>query len=205
MTSNIMWIGIVIAVLGAALLGGYFMLRGTGNPVAAIGSAQGTTVGTATTTQSSAAPATIAASSQPENSSMASTTSPEASGMTLASTPSGSTSPAASSTTAPGATSPQAPAEPAGLVPIEKLIKSAADYDGREVTIKGEILAQCTAGCEFSVDDGTGVLSAQLEGDALDKLLTKGSVGKKVEVTGIFHSTPRPQLTVEKLGSWRLY
>ncbi len=200
MKDGIIWIGVVVAVLGAALLGGYFMLRGAGSAASPAGVAAGTTA-----TVAQASPAPVAPSSpQPES---LSTTAPIGSsdqGQASMMPDSGAAAGASTATTAGAATTPTS-AGPAGLVAIEKLIKGASDYDGRTVTIKGEILAQCSAGCEFSVDDGTGVLSVQLEGEALDKVLNKGSVGKKVEVTGVFHATPRPQVGVEKLGSWRLY
>jgi len=200
MKDGIIWIGVVVAVLGAALLGGYFMLRGAGNAAAPVGAAAGST-----TTASQASPAPVApSSSQPESLSTTVPTGSPDQGQTSMASDSGSGAATSTASTAGAATTP-VPAGPAGLVAIEKLIKGASDYDGRTVTIKGEILAQCSAGCEFSVDDGTGVLSVQLEGEALDKVLNKGSVGKKVEVTGVFHATPRPQVGVEKLGSWRLY
>jgi len=199
MKDGIIWIAVVVAVLGAALLGGYFVLRGAGNAAAPVGVAAGSTA-----TASQGLPAPAALSPQPESSSTAAPSGPSDPGLASMTSDPGSAT-ATSTASAPGATAVPVVAGPAGLVAIEKLIKGAADYDGRMVTIKGEILAQCSAGCEFSVDDGTAVLSVQLEGEALDKVLNKGSVGKKVEVTGVFHATPRPQVGVEKLGSWRLY
>ena len=199
MKDGIIWIAVVVAVLGAALLGGYFMLRGAGNAASPAGVPAGSS---ATGSQGSPAPAALFP--QPESSSTAAPSGPSDPGVISMIGDSGSAA-VTSTVSAPGAVAVPVVAGPAGLVSIEQLIKGAADYDGRTVTIKGEILAQCSAGCEFSVDDGTAVLSVQLEGEALDKVLNKGSVGKKVEVTGVFHSTPRPQVGVEKLGSWRLY
>ncbi len=197
-----LWIAVAIAVLGALIVGGVLLLRGAdGGAPPSVGMAQGSAVGAGEdemgTSESMA--------SVPEERSGSDLSLDTSSGMSLAALASGGTTvqtPPASLAQAP---SPEVTSAPAGLVPIENLIKNAGEYEGRIVTIRGKILAQCVAGCEFSVDDGTGVLSVQLEGAALDKVLAKGSVGKKIEVTGVFRQSPRPQLAVEKLGSWRLF
>ena len=54
MKDGIIWIAVVVAVLGAALLGGYFVLRGAGNAAAPVGVAAGST---ATASQGLPAPA----------------------------------------------------------------------------------------------------------------------------------------------------
>lgn len=197
-----LWIAVAIAVLGALIVGGVLLLRGAdGGAPPSVGMAQGSVVG-AGEDGMGASESMASVPQERSGSDLSLDTSTEMSLAALASGGATVQTPPASLAQAP---SPEVTSAPAGLVPIEKLIKNAGEYEGRIVTIKGEILAQCAAGCEFSVDDGTGVLSVQLEGAALDKVLAKGSVGKKVEVTGVFRRSPRPQLAVEKLGSWRLF
>ena len=200
MKNDIVWIGVVVVVLGLAIAGGLLFLGG-GSRAASVESPPGATV--------SASPSEVASgdpkAEMREAPGPADGTTAAPADLTLASL-----SPTlATLQTAPTTSADVPPVEgtstPAGLVAIEKLIKSGAEFEGRIVTVKGKVLTQCMAGCEFSVDDGTGVLSVQLEGEALDQVFAKGSVGKKVEVTGVFHLSPRPQVAVEKLGSWRLF
>ena len=89
-------------------------------------------------------------------------------------------------------------------VTVEELIKNGKQYEGSWVLVKGTIITQCMRGCEFALDDGTGVISVQLVGKALDRLIPKGSVGKSAEVTGVFHQAPRPQVAVERINDWSL-
>ena len=201
MKNDIIWIGAVVVLLGLAIAGGLLFLGG-GSRAASVEPPPGATV--------SAGPGAVA-SGDPK-AEMREAPGP-ADGATAAA-PADLTLASLSPTlptlqTAPTTSADVPPVEgtstPAGLVAIEKLIKSGAEFEGRIVTVKGKVLTQCMAGCEFSVDDGTGVLSVQLEGEALDQVLAKGSVGKRVEVTGVFRFSPRPQIAVEKLGSWRLF
>lgn len=110
--------------------------------------------------------------------------------------------PAASSDTAVAA------AQPSALVPsatptIDELIQDQALYEGRSIALRGTVLTQCTAGCEFALDDGTGVLSVQLEGKGKDRLIPLGKVGKKIEVHGVFRAAPRPQVVIEDPNGWQ--
>jgi uncharacterized protein YdeI (BOF family) len=86
---------------------------------------------------------------------------------------------------------------------IDELIQSAAAYDGATVSLSGTILTQCTAGCEFALDDSTGVLAVQLEGRGKDRLIPLGKVGKRVAVQGAFHAFPRPQIVIEDPNGWQ--
>jgi hypothetical protein len=86
---------------------------------------------------------------------------------------------------------------------VDELIQSAAAYEGKSIALKGTILTQCTAGCEIALDDGTGVLSVQLEGRGKDRLIPLGKVGKTIQVVGTFHSSPRPQLVIEEPDGWQ--
>jgi hypothetical protein len=101
-----------------------------------------------------------------------------------------------------------AAAQPAALVPsatptIDELIQNQALYEGRSIALTGTILTQCTAGCEFALDDGTGVLSVQLEGKGKDRLIPLGKVGKRIEIRGTFRAAPRPQVVVEDPNGWQ--
>ncbi len=86
---------------------------------------------------------------------------------------------------------------------VDELIQNAAAYEGQPVVLRGTILTQCTAGCEFALDDGTGVLSVQLEGKGKDRLIPLGKIGKKIEVHGVFRAAPRPQIVIEDPNGWQ--
>jgi hypothetical protein len=99
-------------------------------------------------------------------------------------------------------------AQPSTAVPsatptIDELIQNQALYEGRPIALRGTVLTQCTAGCEFALDDGTGVLSVQLEGKGKDRLIPLGKVGKKIEVHGVFRAAPRPQVVIEDPNGWQ--
>lgn len=105
---------------------------------------------------------------------------------------------------APASTDP-VPAPARSATPtVDELIQSAAAYEGTAVSLSGTILTQCTAGCEFALDDGTGVLSVQLEGKGKDRLIPLGKVGKKIAIQGVFHAAPRPQIVIEDPNGWQL-
>jgi cytoskeletal protein RodZ len=103
----------------------------------------------------------------------------------------------ATTSTAGVATAQSAPAT------IDELIQNAAAYEGLPVSLSGAIVTQCVAGCEFALDDGTGVLSVQLEGKAKDRLIPLGKVGKKIAIQGVFHAKPRPQIVIEDPNGWQ--
>jgi hypothetical protein len=99
-------------------------------------------------------------------------------------------------------------AQPAAHVPnatptIDELIQNQALYEGRSIALTGTILTQCTAGCEFALDDGTGVLSVQLEGKGKDRLIPLGKVGKRIEIRGTFRAAPRPQVVIADPNGWQ--
>lgn len=99
-------------------------------------------------------------------------------------------------------------AQPSAAVPsatptIDELIQNQALYEGSPIALRGAILTQCTAGCEFALDDGTGVLSVQLEGKGKDRLIPLGKVGKKIEIHGVFRAAPRPQVVIEDPDGWQ--
>jgi hypothetical protein len=110
--------------------------------------------------------------------------------------------PAASSDTGAAAAQPLA-AVPSATPTIDELIQNQALYEGRPIALRGTILTQCTAGCEFALDDGTGVLSVQLEGKGKDRLIPLGKVGKKIEIQGVFRAAPRPQIVIEDPNGWQ--
>lgn len=112
--------------------------------------------------------------------------------------------PAAVSAPAGTASAGSAPATTRSASPtIDELIQNAAAYEGAAVSLSGTILTQCTAGCEFALDDSTGVLSVQLEGKGKDRLIPLGKVGKRVAVQGTFHAAPRPQIVIEDPNGWQ--
>lgn len=85
---------------------------------------------------------------------------------------------------------------------IADLITGATSHEGTTVVLRGAILTQCVRGCEFALDDGTGTVSVQLEGRAESRLLPQGSVGRRVEIRGVFRMDPRPQIVVQDADGW---
>jgi hypothetical protein len=92
---------------------------------------------------------------------------------------------------------------PSATPTIDELIQNQALYEGSPIALTGTILTQCTAGCEFALDDGTGVLSVQLEGKGKDRLIPLGKVGKKIEIRGTFRAASRPQIVIEDPNGWQ--
>lgn len=82
-------------------------------------------------------------------------------------------------------------------VTIRELFDHRDRYDGKTVVVRGKITTQCVRGCRFNLDDGTGVLFVELVEDALERVLPRGSIGKRIEVRGVFHAEPRPTLVVD--------
>jgi len=99
---------------------------------------------------------------------------------------------------------PEAVAEPDALavMNIDTLIESAASYDGVEVLLQGKILTQCIRGCQFTLDDCTGVVGVELVDEALENVLMTGSVGRTVLVRGIVETSPRPLVVIENRDGW---
>ncbi len=85
---------------------------------------------------------------------------------------------------------------------IDALIASAASFDGQEVLLQGKILTQCIRGCQFTLDDGTGVVGVELVDEALENVLMTGSVGRTVLVRGIVETSPRPLVLIENRDGW---
>ncbi len=88
-------------------------------------------------------------------------------------------------------------------VTVGKLASSGPTYAGREVILTGRILNLCVRGCQLSLDDGTGVIPVELVDDALGNTIPLRSVGRRIEITGIFRLTPRPHVSVERRDGWR--
>jgi len=89
-----------------------------------------------------------------------------------------------------------------GLVAIDELIRTPEAYVGNIVTVQGTIVTQCIRGCLFSLDDGTGILGVELVDNALERVLSGGSVGRPVEARGVIEGDVRPVLIVEEPQDW---
>ena len=89
-----------------------------------------------------------------------------------------------------------------GILAVRDLIENAADYEGMEVQLQGKILTQCIRGCQFTLDDGTGVVGVELVDDALENVLMRGSVGRTVLLRGVVEASPRPLVLVEDREGW---
>jgi len=90
----------------------------------------------------------------------------------------------------------------AEAVLIEDIIASAGAYAGKTVTVRGVILTQCMRGCQFSIDDNTGVIGIELVDEALEELMAQGSVGRIVRATGVVEGSSRPTILVERADDW---
>lgn len=88
-------------------------------------------------------------------------------------------------------------------VSVRKLTSAGAEYVGQEVVLTGRILNLCVRGCQLSLDDGTGVMPVELVDDALSNTIPFRSLGRQIEVTGVFRLTPRPHVSVERPDGWR--
>lgn len=88
-------------------------------------------------------------------------------------------------------------------VSVRQLTSAGAEYVGQEVVLTGRILNLCVRGCQLSLDDGTGVMSVELVDDALSNTIPFRSVGRQIEVTGVFRLIPRPHVSVERPDGWR--
>ncbi|MFC2077340.1 hypothetical protein ACFLTM_00835 [Candidatus Bipolaricaulota bacterium] len=86
---------------------------------------------------------------------------------------------------------------------VEELIMNTEAYVGQEVVVRGIILTQCIRGCQFSLDDDTGVIGIELVEEALENVLMTGSVGRTVEVRGIVEGGSRPLILVKDRDGWR--
>lgn len=199
MKNATIWIVVALAVLGASLATVWVLSRKGPNPASLAslveGATPGTSVGQADSDAAAEAPHEVTAVGDPGDASAEATPGIGPSGQAqgeVQTTGSVEPAPVQEETTTTVAE-----------VTAGELIKNGNKYQGKVVLVKGTIVTQCIRGCEFALDDGTGVISVQLEGKALDRLLSKGSVGKKVEARGVFHKAPRPRVAVERPEDWR--
>ncbi len=86
---------------------------------------------------------------------------------------------------------------------VRGLTAEAGTYAGREVVLTGRILTLCVRGCQLTLDDGTGTIPVELVDDALANTVPLRSMGRQIEVTGVFRLTPRPHVAVERPDGWR--
>ncbi len=86
---------------------------------------------------------------------------------------------------------------------VWELASAGVEYAGREVVLTGRVLSLCIRGCQLSLDDGTGVMPVELVDDALRNTIPLRSVGRQIEITGVFRLSPRPHVTVECPDGWR--
>jgi hypothetical protein len=196
MNKTLIWIVVgILAVAGLSVVA-VMQLGPRGEPAASAvpASAVPASAGPALAVPTSAVP--VAASISPAAATSASSERSVPTNAAVASVP------AASSDTAVAAGQPSATV-PGATPTIDELIQNQALYEGRPIALRGTVLTQCTAGCEFALDDGTGVLSVQLEGKGKDRLIPLGKVGKKIEVHGVFRAAPRPQVVIEDPNGWQ--
>ena len=88
-------------------------------------------------------------------------------------------------------------------VRVGDLVAAAANYAGQEVILTGRILTLCVRGCQLSLDDGTGTIPVELVDDALANTVPLRSIGRRIEVIGVFRLAPRPHVAVERPDGWR--
>ncbi|TFH08194.1 MAG: hypothetical protein E4H08_08205 [Candidatus Atribacteria bacterium] len=93
-------------------------------------------------------------------------------------------------------------AGPIVLETLDELFANAASYSNKAVVVRGTIVTQCISGCTFSLEDGTAVIAVELIDDALDNVLDKGSVGRRVEVRGTVETSPQLVIVIEDPEDW---
>ncbi len=201
MKNVVMWIMVGLVVVGAGLAAVWVLRPGEGNATSAASSIEGTPPSSGVEQAQNSA----AASEDPREVGSTENASEEVAEVTAGVNPAEqSQGDAVPTTSAETALVQQDATGTVAQVAIEELIKNANKYEGSWVLVKGTIITQCVRGCEFALDDGTGVISVQLVGKALDRLIPKGSVGKQAEARGVFHQAPRPQVAVEGTEDWSL-
>lgn len=50
------------------------------------------------------------------------------------------------------------------ITKVDEILRNADSYNGKTVTIKGEILNECPTGCWFDIKDGNAVIYVNIEG-----------------------------------------
>lgn len=175
---------LAVTIVGA-LLGAAFMLSGCDDEVAADTSAP-----IVAATQD----ATVAFASEPAD---VDTSSADAS-----SEPSSSEDPASMAQASAGGAAASTQEAALAPIPIEDIIQDPGRYAGTEVMVRGMILTQCMRGCQFSIEDDTGVIGIELVDQALEKLIEQGSVGRLVVARGVIEGETRPRLLVQNSEAW---
>jgi uncharacterized protein YdeI (BOF family) len=81
------------------------------------------------------------------------------------------------------APTPTGPATPGDAVPVtvRQLIDHSEEYAGRPVSLTGKIVVECSQGCWFFLDDGTGLIYVDLQPAGLT---IPQKVGERVTMRG---------------------
>ncbi len=69
----------------------------------------------------------------------------------------------------------------ASLVTVRQLIDNSEEFTGQKVSLTGKIIIECTQGCWFFLDDGTGKIYVSLKEAGLD---IPQKVGSQVILVG---------------------
>ncbi len=75
----------------------------------------------------------------------------------------------------------QPAAQNAPLVTVRQLIENSQEYTGQKVSLAGKIIVECTQGCWFFLDDGTGKIYVSLKEAGLN---IPQKVGSQVILVG---------------------
>lgn len=89
---------------------------------------------------------------------------------------------AADNETPPPATYQPVEQQPPAPVKISDVIGKAEDYLGKDIIIEGKIVNECSAGCWFNLQDGTGVIYVDL---APNNMVIPQKVGSRAKVHGV--------------------
>jgi len=193
MNGKILWIWILAGLLAvAAVVAGWLATRspGEGEPVATATRMTANTDDNETISSANPVPGPAPAAAGTTLHPVESPPAPPAAGVAgAADLPAGGVGPDAGEEASTGARVEQ--------VAIRDLFDHRDRYNGRTVLVRGKITTQCVRGCQFNLDDGTGVLLVELVEEALERVLPRGSIGKRIEVRGVFHAAPRPALVVD--------
>ncbi len=83
--------------------------------------------------------------------------------------------------TAPTPTPEPTPAPTPVTATVRQLIENEAQFAGRKISMRGTVLIECTTGCWFFLDDGTGKIYIDL---AVAGLHIPQKVGSRVTLIG---------------------
>lgn len=68
-------------------------------------------------------------------------------------------------------------------VPLATVLSAPADYDGKQVVLRGIVTAQCAALCDFTYSEGGDPVTVYMDADKAPRM----QAGQPVRVTALVH------------------